>query len=134
MEKIFLEILKLAWLCQILPDFNFIYFGINCMQNYFFLKIFLPLTGSVALGFYFLPESILLNMPRLCLVKLITGFECFGCGMTRAFWYILHGEFFRALELNLFSIVVFIVCFIIFIRSFYVFYSKRLEIISSNKV
>jgi hypothetical protein len=28
-----------------------------------------------------------------CLVKLTTGFDCPGCGGTRAFWYALHGNF-----------------------------------------
>jgi hypothetical protein len=27
-----------------------------------------------------------------CLVKLTTGFDCPGCGGTRAFWYLLHGD------------------------------------------
>ncbi len=27
-----------------------------------------------------------------CLVKLATGFDCPGCGGTRAFWYLLHGN------------------------------------------
>lgn len=27
-----------------------------------------------------------------CLVRLTTGFDCPGCGGTRAFWYVLHGN------------------------------------------
>jgi hypothetical protein len=27
-----------------------------------------------------------------CLVRLTTGFDCPGCGGTRAFWYLLHGN------------------------------------------
>lgn len=27
-----------------------------------------------------------------CLIKLTTGFDCPGCGGTRAFWYVLHGN------------------------------------------
>ena len=27
-----------------------------------------------------------------CLVKMTTGFDCPGCGGTRAFWYLLHGD------------------------------------------
>lgn len=27
-----------------------------------------------------------------CLVKLTTGFDCPGCGGTRAFWYLMHGN------------------------------------------
>jgi hypothetical protein len=27
-----------------------------------------------------------------CLVRLTTGFDCPGCGGTRAFWYLIHGN------------------------------------------
>ncbi len=27
-----------------------------------------------------------------CLVKYVTGFDCPGCGGTRAFWYLLHAD------------------------------------------
>jgi hypothetical protein len=27
-----------------------------------------------------------------CLIRLTTGFDCPGCGGTRAFWYLLHGN------------------------------------------
>lgn len=27
-----------------------------------------------------------------CLLKLTTGFDCPGCGGTRAFWYLIHGN------------------------------------------
>src|SRR6266545_3142540 len=30
--------------------------------------------------------------PPTCLLKLTTGFDCPGCGGTRAFWYLLHGN------------------------------------------
>jgi hypothetical protein len=30
--------------------------------------------------------------PPTCVLKLTTGFDCPGCGGTRAFWYLLHGN------------------------------------------
>ena len=30
--------------------------------------------------------------PPTCLLKLTTGFDCPGCGGTRAMWYLLHGN------------------------------------------
>lgn len=30
--------------------------------------------------------------PPSCIVKLTTGLDCPGCGGTRAFWYLLHGN------------------------------------------
>lgn len=35
-----------------------------------------------------------------CTFKLLTGYDCFGCGSQRAFHAILHGEFARAWEFN----------------------------------
>jgi hypothetical protein len=32
------------------------------------------------------------GMPPSCLVKMTTGFDCPGCGGTRAAWYLLHGD------------------------------------------
>ncbi|NCS93156.1 MAG: DUF2752 domain-containing protein [Leptospira sp.] len=49
---------------------------------------------------FLIPESELLEIPSICLVKYLTGLECLGCGMTRAFWYILHGEFSEAWKMN----------------------------------
>jgi hypothetical protein len=34
--------------------------------------------------------------PPTCVLKLTTGFDCPGCGGTRAFWYLLHGNISQA--------------------------------------
>jgi Protein of unknown function (DUF2752) len=39
-----------------------------------------------------------------CLVKLTTGFDCPGCGGTRAFWYLLHGDLPAAARSHLIAI------------------------------
>lgn len=44
---------------------------------------------------------------RLCLYKMITGNECWNCGMTRAFLSILHLQFGNALAYNYNVIIVF---------------------------
>jgi hypothetical protein len=36
----------------------------------------------------------------VCLFRLVTGFQCPGCGSTRAAHQILHGHFITAFELN----------------------------------
>jgi len=46
--------------------------------------------------------------PGLCLFHRLTGLECPGCGMTRAFHAISHGEFTQALSFNLLSIAVYV--------------------------
>lgn len=44
---------------------------------------------------------------QLCLYKLITGKECFNCGMTRAFLSVLHLNFEEAINFNKNVIIVF---------------------------
>jgi Protein of unknown function (DUF2752) len=39
-----------------------------------------------------------------CLVKLTTGFDCPGCGGTRAFWYLLHGDVPAAARSHIFAV------------------------------
>lgn len=43
-------------------------------------------------------------MPK-CIIKLLTGWQCPGCGITRATHAVLHGRFAEALSYNLFFIV-----------------------------
>jgi hypothetical protein len=39
-----------------------------------------------------------------CLVRLTTGFDCPGCGGTRAFWYLLHGDLPAAARSHVFAV------------------------------
>jgi hypothetical protein len=48
----------------------------------------------------FIPFSTLATGPDLCLFKILFHRECWGCGMTRAFWYVLHGDVRQALAMN----------------------------------
>jgi len=43
----------------------------------------------------------------LCMFHRITGLQCPGCGMTRAFHALMHGHISEALEYNLLSIPLF---------------------------
>ena len=61
----------------------------------------------ISLVYYFLPESIIFGKSSTCLIKNFSDFDCPGCGMSRAVWCILHGEYAEALNYNRFSIVVF---------------------------
>ncbi len=38
------------------------------------------------------------SIPPLCLFKNVTGWDCFGCGLTRSFVYMGHGEIVAAFE------------------------------------
>jgi hypothetical protein len=56
--------------------------------------LFLPAAG------WSVPTEVLERGPTVCLVRLIAGIECWGCGMTRAISAVLHGELGRALAFN----------------------------------
>ncbi len=58
--------------------------------------LFLALAISVTITAYFLP-MLPFRLP-LCLFKLMTGYPCAGCGMTRAFEAAAHGHFKEAFE------------------------------------
>lgn len=44
----------------------------------------------------------------LCPLRALTGSPCPGCGMTRAFCALMHGELWRAVKLNPFSPLLFL--------------------------
>jgi hypothetical protein len=68
------------------------------------LRIIFVLTAFAAMIIlYFLPETYFmteLNDYSHCLHKQILGFDCPGCGLTRATYYFLHLNYQRALVLN----------------------------------
>jgi len=61
-----------------------------------------------------------------CVLKLLTGFDCPGCGGTRAMWYLLHGNVAAAARNNL--PFVFAVPFVI-----YLYLSWTLQTVSKKK-
>src|SRR5437868_12408780 len=46
------------------------------------------------------PLEALERYPVLCPFKRFLGIECYGCGMTRALWALLHGHAHLALQYN----------------------------------
>ena len=40
------------------------------------------------------------SLPPLCSFKLVTGLPCFGCGMTRSWVHLLHGEIAEAWSMS----------------------------------
>jgi len=47
------------------------------------------------------------NHVPLCLFRNVFGWECWGCGMTRAFFSLLHGNWEQAIHHNWRCVVVF---------------------------
>lgn len=56
------------------------------------LSILVCFTGGVAYTLALNPTESGAFASPTCIVKLTTGFDCPGCGGTRAFWYLLHGN------------------------------------------
>lgn len=60
-----------------------------------------------------LPPHTVEHGPTLCLFKLTTGHDCWGCGTTRAFSHLAHGNFAMAWNFNKLVIVTFpLVCWL----------------------
>lgn len=63
----------------------------------------------------------------ICIYKILTGKECFNCGMTRAFLSILHFKFSQAVKYNKNVIVVFPLTMFLYIYTWYKYIIKRKE-------
>jgi len=65
--------------------------------------------GGVLGMLWFVPLDWICNgdVPVLCLFRRLTGHECLGCGMTRAFFSLLHGQWEEALRYNWRCVIVF---------------------------
>ncbi len=50
------------------------------------------LSGGVAYTLLMQPTATSATSVPTCVMKLFTGFDCPGCGGTRAAWYLLHGD------------------------------------------
>jgi hypothetical protein len=53
------------------------------------------------------PAAWLDRFPSLCLFRNLTGWECPGCGMTRAILCLLRGDLAAALHYNRLALIVF---------------------------
>lgn len=58
----------------------------------------------IAFGIYYLITHTLLH--AFCPLVLVTGFPCAGCGMTRAVFTFLTGQFARSIQLNIMALPV----------------------------
>lgn len=64
-------------------------------------SISLTILGLILALIFLVPPEILFNdNVGLCLHKKLLGFDCPGCGMTRAIHSFLHLDFFKAANLN----------------------------------
>ena len=66
-------------------------------------------------------------LENICLFKLITGKNCFNCGMTRAFLSVLHLNFEQAMEYNRNVVFIFPFTVIVYAYSWIKFILKNKE-------
>lgn len=64
----------------------------------------------------FLPVGLLDDGPVLCPIRLLGGDWCWGCGITRACWHLLHGDLAGAFAQNRLVILVFPLLAFLYLR------------------
>ena len=84
-----------------------------------------------AVGAYFILSLIIfsyfdINVAIPCLIKLITGFKCPGCGLSHAFAHLIKLEFTEMWEANKFSFIVFPAGVYYIVKDFIAFRKKAI--------
>jgi hypothetical protein len=88
--------------------------GIYWLKNKkLLLKIKITGILLIPVVFFIIPIQWLEKQHSVCLFKLITGRECYGCGMTRAVLSALHFNFSNAFKYN--NLIVIVLPLLIFI-------------------
>jgi hypothetical protein len=76
-------------------------------SRWFGHALFLAICGTVvALAFLLTPSTEQLSffgwdVPVLCTFRRLTGHDCPGCGLTRSFVFLAHGQVLEAFRMNL---------------------------------
>jgi hypothetical protein len=75
--------------------------------------------GCVLILLSIIPFEFIEGGPTICVFKNILGIECPGCGMTRAFSYMLHGDLIAAVSYNRLVVIVFPLFCLVLIREIF---------------
>ena len=82
----------------------------NLLGNYRFGEgLFLAIFGSIVVAAFVLvpsPDSVSffgMEIPTVCQFKVVTGYPCPGCGLTRSFCFMARGAFKTAFDANWFG-------------------------------
>ena len=68
------------------------------------LFILLPIIGLILL---ILPSDYFDDGESMCVSVMLFDTECYACGMTRGIMHLIHGEFSKAYDFNILSLIVF---------------------------
>lgn len=116
---------------------NYVWHESVVRSNISMHAIFLAISTGVILMSFLMrsegPKSVYLPgskipLPESCASRRITGYDCPGCGLTRSFISISHGQFQRAWEFNATSFVLYPFCAIQIpwsLLQLYLLYSRR---------
>jgi hypothetical protein len=64
----------------------------------------------------YLPIDFFDNGETVCLSMRVFNLECPGCGMTRAFMHLIHGDVEGAIDYNVFVIIVLPIAFLLWVK------------------
>ena len=72
----------------------------------------------IPVALYFVPVNWLDSQHSICLFKNIFGYDCYGCGITRAILSALHFQFDNAFQYNKLFVIVFPLLIYIWTKTF----------------
>jgi hypothetical protein len=83
-----------------------------------------------------LPADFFDNGRSICISKLIFGFECYACGMTRGVMHLIHLEFEAAFAYNMLSFLVLPLMIIVWVQWFFEEWKlfKKMKLMRDNSV
>jgi hypothetical protein len=75
---------------------------------------------------FFLPKDFFDKGESICLSKLLAGYECYACGLTRSSMYFIHFDFQKSWELNKLTFIVIPMLFALWVKSIYEIQGKKM--------
>ncbi|MDV3856071.1 hypothetical protein CMT56_07410 [Elizabethkingia anophelis] len=86
----------------------------RCLKNKFLINYLIVLIPFFVL---LIPIKFVLNQNSVCIFKNITGYECYGCGITRAVFFASRFRFQEAIQFNKLVVVVYPLLVYLWIKS-----------------
>ncbi|MBQ7767096.1 MAG: DUF2752 domain-containing protein [Lachnospiraceae bacterium] len=94
---------------------------------YFVGKIALMIFVAAAILFWWKGDAII-SREHGCVFRETVGFYCAGCGGTRAFYYLVHGQFWKSFLYNPFVIYMMVIYVFFMMNTFLYMHTKKIGI------